>query len=263
MCTATIIPAEGGGFRVVMNRDELRSRPRALRPAAIDLDSGVRAAWPTDALAGGTWVAASDRGLVLGLLNGNPRPYPALPDEATLVSRGMLIPGLISAPGPRQAMADLRAMDLSRIAPFRLVAVGQGLIADAVWDARRLRIARREMRPMCYVSSGLGDVLVAPRLRLFKRWIARFGVSSQAQDAFHEHRWPRRPEVSVMMERDEARTVSVTSIEVREDGSARMRYRDDSGSCAISLTASERDNDRRGEARVERASREVGGRAAC
>ena len=103
MCTASIIPLQSGGFRVVINRDELRSRPNALRPTALELENGVRAAWPTDAQAGGTWVAASDRGLVLTLLNGNPTPFPQLPPEEELVSRGLIVPSLIGSESAEQA----------------------------------------------------------------------------------------------------------------------------------------------------------------
>ena len=38
----------------------------------------------------------------------------------------------------------------------------------------------------------------------------------ERQQAFHAHRWPDRPEVSVLMTRRDARTVSRTAIEVTE-----------------------------------------------
>ncbi len=78
MCTVTVIPS-GAGFRLVSNRDELRTRPPCEAPKVRTLESGARAIWPADRLAGGTWIAASDRGLALTLLNGNPADPVALP----------------------------------------------------------------------------------------------------------------------------------------------------------------------------------------
>ena len=237
MCTASIIPLQSGGFRVVINRDELRSRPNALRPTALELENGVRAAWPTDAQAGGTWVAASDRGLVLTLLNGNPTPFPQLPPEEELVSRGLIVPSLIGSESAEQAATRISRLDLLHYAPFRFVAADSRVIADAVWDRSRLRVTRRAMRATCFVSSGLGDAQAGPRLGLFRRFMARQGASAAAQDSFHAHRWADRPEISVMMSRAEARTISVTAVEVSGvDGVVTMNYRDDAGESVVNLS---------------------------
>lgn len=241
MCTATIIPLQGAdGFRLVMNRDELRTRSPALRPAAIELESGIRAVWPTDADAGGTWIAANDRGLALGLLNGNPEPAPSLPPRETLISRGLIIPSLVSCEEAREVIRGVQMLDVHRYAPFRLIAADRSVIADAVWDGLRLRVSQCAMRPVCFVSSGLGDRVVAPRLGLFRRWLARHGATVPAQDAYHEHQWPDRPEISVKMSRRDARTISVTSVEVShadrtQPADIRMRYRDDLGECEVRL----------------------------
>jgi len=49
---------------------------------------------------------------------------------------------------------------------------------------------------------------------LFARQVIGVGSSASAQDAFHTHQWPDRPEISVFMERSDARTVSRTRVEV-------------------------------------------------
>jgi len=67
---------------------------------------------------------------------------------------------------------------------------------------------------VCLVSSGLGDTLVRPRLELFDQEVLNPGVTPARQDAYHAHRWPDRPEISVAMERAAARTVSRTIVEV-------------------------------------------------
>ena len=48
--------------------------------------------------------------------------------------------------------------------------------------------------------------------------------------------WPERPEISVWMSREDARTVSVTSVELGAGGAARMVYRDDGGEREASLS---------------------------
>lgn len=247
MCTLTIIPLRGlddqkpSGFRVVTNRDESLARPPALPPAVTTVRA-VRAAWPVDALAGGTWVAASERGLVLSLLNLNLVPPPALPPARELVTRGAVIPALMDAAGAAEAAARLADSDLAPFAPFRLVAVDRHTIILARWDRAAFTIVRRPLTAACYVSSGLGDHTVAPRLALFEGWFAGSRPTPEEQDAFHEHVWADRPEISVRMSRRDARTVSTTAVEVVHAGDATlvaMDYRDDAARTRVEVAGGE------------------------
>jgi hypothetical protein len=225
MCTVTIIP-RGGGVRVAVNRDESPRRALVQPPSVVEVgggaSAGVRASWPVDVRSGGTWIGASDGGLVLAVLNGNPRPMPPLPPADRLVSRGLIIPGLIAARGACEACERLAGSDLAVHAPFRLIAADRGEIHDAVWDGRVLRRSRAAVGAVCYASSGLGDEVVRPRLDLWRRWVVERGATAEAQDAFHRHAWPDRPEISVMMVRDGARTLSVTVVEAPARGAVRM-----------------------------------------
>jgi uncharacterized protein with NRDE domain len=230
MCTLSIIsvpqanwPRGPIGLRVVANRDEERDRPAALAPRWRPLDQNqargaTRAIWPTDPLGGGTWIAAADSGLVLALLNLNLEPEPFLPPG--LLSRGLVIPRLIASRGAAAAMAALNHFDLDRFAPFRLVAAeapGEGhspRILEARWDREELTLAPAAHAPACFVSSGLGDSRVQRRLAVFEELVVQAGLTPQAQDHFHLHVWPDHPELSVLMSRPEARTVSITTVEV-------------------------------------------------
>ncbi len=241
MCTVTVIPlaVEGdkrpggrGAFRLVTNRDESRRRAPALPPQHVRLAGGIEAVWPVDPTGGGTWIAGSTRGLVLAATNINPRPAVAGNGRAGRSSRGLLIPDLIDAARAPEAIARLHTMDLSVFPPFRLIAVDGVAIVAAVWADEVLRIAERALGPVCYVSSGLGDDVVADRLPLFDAMLTDQGPTPAMQDAFHRHRWPDRPEASVLMSRAEARTVSTTIVEVREaavGAMVLMDYRDDAG----------------------------------
>ena len=241
MCTVSIIPFPplhgrgigGAGFRVVTNRDERRDRPEATPPSWLRLpgEGDRRAIYPLDPEGGGTWVGASDRGLVLCLLNANPVPYPALPPADELTTRGLIIPRLIGSPDSPAVMAALEGMSVRRFAPFWLLAADlcedEVRVIRAYWDRESLRIDEIPRGPVCAASSGLGDACVQSRLPLFDRLVAP-EPTAEAQDAFHRHVWPDRTEVSVMMSRGDARTVSVTTVEVIRSGSGApavsMRY---------------------------------------
>lgn len=209
MCTVSII-SRPSGFRLVTNRDVPRTRSASEPPT---WRSGMqRAIWPTDPDGGGTWVGASESGLVLCLLNLNPEPAPDL--DTTLTSRGVIIPDLIDEGDARRAMDTLAGWDLTSFAPFRLVAAdileGAVRILEASWHDEF--VWREHSVPACFVSSGLGDSKVLPRLPLFDECV-RDG-DTIAQDLFHRHRWPGRPEISVLMSREDARTVSITTVDL-------------------------------------------------
>lgn len=235
MCTVSIISLGGAsaGYRLVTNRDEQRSRAPAIEPVWHEVGSGgarTRVIAPRDPVGGGTWVATTEQGLTLCLLNGNLEPAPELP--RVLRSRGELIPALVGLGGVRRVAEALAEMDLASFAPFRLVGVqpssadepagvgerragdSSALVIDLFWDRRLLGARIHERLPLCFVSSGLGDSRVQPRLPLFDELVGR-DPTPALQDAYHAHVWPDRPEISVRMSRSDARTVSTTVIVVR------------------------------------------------
>jgi len=119
------------------------------------------------------------------------------PHRAVVIEPGLPQPGLIRRDRPRVAV-------WSRTGPE----AGSWTLGSA---------------PGVWVSSGLGDDRVGPRLGLFERVVGNSALDPEAQDAFHRHRWGDRPEISVLMERAEARTVSITTVEVAGDR-VRMGY---------------------------------------
>lgn len=229
MCTVTIIQLDGGGFRLVTNRDESPDRAREIPPAWRGYVRGEhRGIWPIDGRAGGTWVAAAEHGLALAVLNGNPRPTPTPPRRSERLSRGVLIPRLIGQPTASEAAAALGEFELDRFQPFRLVGVdgvAGGRVVDTVWDGRTLTTIELGPAPICFASSGLGDHLVRCRLPLFEEMVVGPGATPEAQDAFHQHRWPERPELSVLMDRGVARTVSITRVEATPGDAGRFEVR--------------------------------------
>ncbi len=205
MCTLTVINLKTGedkpGYRLVMNRDELRTRSRALPPEWREVE-GVGAIWPVDPDGGGTWIAAAQTGLTLALVNSFPEPMPKLPAEP--ISRGLIIPRLIASEGIEGVVGAFEGVEVERFAPFRLVAVDLAEGEDGI-----------EPR-IVVVDWNREEVAVEE------------GLSVAAQDRFHAHRWGDRPELSVLLDRELARTVSVTTVEclVEADEPISMDYRE-------------------------------------
>jgi hypothetical protein len=212
----TVVPTRVGSVRVAFNRDESRTRAAARAPHAQR--TGRRTALlPTDPVSGGTWLAVNDAGLVLAVLNGNPPDrLPATPKPAR--SRGALIPDLLTCDSPAAALHACERLAYPEFAPFRLVLVGQGVVADVRWDGREHMIMSRLSggTPLMFTSSGLGDHLVeGVRRELFDHLFASGPETWQAaQDTFHQHRWPGREHLSVNMSRATARTVSHSVIDL-------------------------------------------------
>lgn len=216
MCTVTIVPGSAGqspAWRMACSRDEQHGRAPASPPQANRFD-GVQALLPIDPSSGGTWVGVNEHGLALTLLNYNLPEPPTGRDR----SRGEVIPALLSASSVDEVLSLAGRIERQRMMPFRLVACdGQRLM---LWRGtepiQQAELSQWDQRPVMYTSSGLGDHLVEPpRRELFDAW---FGDEPsgylQEQLAFHRHRWPGREHLSVSMAREDARTVSYTTVDV-------------------------------------------------
>ena len=169
MCTVTFLPLPGGGYLLGSNRDERADRPPARPPEAWDAGA-ARALAPVDAAAGGTWLAADDRGRSLCVLNGD-RGLVESRDDAP--SRGLLVRALMEDPTPDGVWRRLEARAAEgalRENPFKLLVAAPGedgapAAAEVVeWDGREL--ARRPCpAPGVVVSNGFDAEGVAERRR--------------------------------------------------------------------------------------------------
>jgi hypothetical protein len=212
----TVIPLASGAVRIAFNRDEARARAAGLAPRVRPFGSR-RAVLPTDPVSGGTWLAVNDAGLALAVLNVNPsdsaRGAPKPPR-----SRGEIIPALLERETPSAALSACELLTYRDFAPFRLVLIGHGVVADVRWDGREPMVMSRLIggAPHMFTSSGLGDHLVeGARRALFDEMFADGPHTWEAaQYSFHRHRWPGREHLSVNMSRDTARTVSHAVIDL-------------------------------------------------
>lgn len=229
MCTVTLIPLAGAttdatGFRMVCNRDEARTRAAAFPPAIFQLGS-LSAIYPIDPRSHGTWIAVNEAGIALTLLNIHPPGWREMLADPSRGSRGQIIPSLLDA----DSLDDVQAR-IARLAPtaypaFRLLAIDESDLIDAVSDGRRVAIERRARGSNAWLfsSSGLGDELVEPpRRRLFESMFTS-GDLADAQAAYHRSSWSTHPELSVCMRRPDACTVSQTIVDVSPEY-VRLRY---------------------------------------
>jgi hypothetical protein len=203
--------------RLAFNRDELNTRPAALPPRVYPFGRH-RAILPIDPAGGGTWIAVSDAGLALALLNVNSTQQ--MGPNIAQQSRGSIIPALLGCNSQATAAQAVLALDPAAYAPFRLVVVDHTGLVELRCDGRDLDLGPHTSlaSPLLFTSSGLGDALVeGPRRRSFDRYFAHpYGLFAR-QDAYHRSSWSDRPEVSVCMRRDDARTVSHTVVTLRAD----------------------------------------------
>lgn len=222
MCTASWLTRDGV-LRLHFNRDELREREPALPPQASD-GPGGRWIAPRDGRAGGTWIAASERGAVLALLNRSDGVRPS-----SAASRGLLIPELLAAGDAAALVATLGRRDLTPFAPFRLLGLWHGQSAGVVagWSGVALDVAPLDAAAGLLCSSSLGDERVtATRGGVWRRLQATAApLDAAAHRAFHRDHSPAASAWSVCMHRDDAQSVSFTAVELGRD-EVRLDYHD-------------------------------------
>jgi Transport and Golgi organisation 2 len=221
-------------LRVVCNRDERRTRTRALAPTIFQIgDRSVL--MPIDPEGKGTWIAANDAGLVFTLLNvtdvallGHGRRGPALSARSAGArkSRGEILQATARATTLNGAQNAVQSLPADDYLPFRVVVWSEHDMLEMVSDGRGYRVGHGPLHSaVLRTSSSLGDACVTGlRQALFERLLCQI-LTPAAQDAFHRHSWSDRREVSVLMSRPDARTVSVTTIELYQDR-VEMAYHD-------------------------------------
>ena len=228
MCTATWFPKRGG-FELFFNRDERLTRLPALAPRE-EISGGVRYLAPTDADAGGTWIAVNEFGLCLALLNAWQIEVP--PPPQGFRSRGELVRGLAPCRGPAQLREEIARWDLKRLQGFSLLVLWPGHEPLRLgWDGASLE----ESSPRPPLVSSSRDAVEALRQRRmsFARFCASEGIVAPdkieqqraAFEAFHRSREPEPGPWAVCMQRDDARTVSASHVDVGTDAVS-FRYAD-------------------------------------
>ncbi len=241
MCTTLVLAGPPGHVLMLGNRDELRTRAPAIPPTSPSED-GLRAIFPVDADALGTWTGVNAHGLALSLLNNYQADAVHAP-ELPILSRGILTRDLLDARDLDEVAARVEARPdlLARVRPFVLTAAravpdAPARAALVTWNGVALSHTTVAL-PILQISSGFdlpgvtttrtdevaplqaspwsGDLDHALELS------AAFGSPHAEPDAY-----------TLFMRRDDARTVSHTLIAVTPD-SAHLVYRGVPDGCAL------------------------------
>lgn len=244
MCTVSWRHEEDG-YLLFFNRDERRLRGKALPPRPAESSSGMPYLAPIDPDAGGTWLAVNAGGTTLGLLNhyAADRVWRHRRSSATeridgrslaeassgdteaphpeTVSRGLIIPQLVSATDPDEIRTELgRLVESRSYRPFVLLAVFDrpGIGAHRhVWDGAALRSDEGIAAPLSSSSFETDRVVGGRRARFPDLHGLDPAEAERRMEAFQRGHEPFRGPESVCMHRPDARTVSLSRIEVRRD----------------------------------------------
>lgn len=221
MCTLTWRPAEGSGYDLFFNRDELDTRAQEVPPVLVTGTHGGRLAAPRDGPGGGTWLALNDRGVVLALLNHYPESaWRSLPSAPPRPSRGAVCWNVENARSATEAVAQVTAHHRAEFAPFHLIALdADGGGAWRSWDGEQWTggPAPRFLTSSSYRTREI-------EAERAERWRRLQPSTREAMEAFHWSHEPESGAASICMRRSDARTRSVIHVTVRPDR-RRLSYR--------------------------------------
>jgi hypothetical protein len=134
---------------------------------------------------------------------------------------------LIAHPTLTSAIDVALALSPREWQPFQIICVQGNEFAILTSDRCRITLLRHSLHePILCTSSSLGDTVVeGARGALFQRLVraAPRARWRRGQYRFHRHWWRSSPELSVLMSRADARTVSRTTVDV-SGRVVRMRY---------------------------------------
>ena len=133
MCTLTYLPKSDFGYFLTSNRDESVNRKIVIEPTVYE-HGLVKVIYPKDSQAGGTWLAASDNGFTLCLLNGAFVKHVSEPPY--LRSRGLVLLDFFDFNDPK---VFAQMYNFKGIEPFTLVVISDfGLLTELRWDGKEI-----------------------------------------------------------------------------------------------------------------------------
>lgn len=209
MCTLSVVTRDNG-YLLAMNRDERISRGVAEQPAQMRAGE-LTAIYPRDG-EGGTWIAVSDCGVALALLNWHEAPS----KEIKRRSRGLVIPAAIQSSSAGGVQQSLAGMDLNGTLPFRLVGVfpSEGKICEWRWNQQVIDAQAYPWASRHWFSSGLSDeqARVQRSAVCAEAWCEAGAGSLPWLRRLHASHANGPGAFSVCVHREDARTLSYTEV---------------------------------------------------
>ncbi len=213
------------------NRDERLGR--AAEGWAIRGPAGApRHAAPRDALAGGTWIGVSARGVFAALTNYH-APFEWYPDPDRR-SRGEIVPLALAAPTAGAAREELSAAPAERWNPFHLV-VADALSAFLWWyDGERSGLV--DLAPGLHVVTERSATGECPRGALVRTRWPLDGSPERIRELLSLHAGAVAPEAATCIHRDPVYgTRSSTVLRLAGDLGASQLLASDGPPCAAPL----------------------------
>ena len=225
MCTLSWTYHNDGHYEVHFNRDEQRSRLAAIEPQSFVIDD-VNCIMPIDSVGGGSWISTNQYGVTICLLN----YYQGQTPLGLLTSRGLVVKMLASSESSGAVRKRLSQMKWMSFAPFTLVCFDLDSfehVQSWIWDGQKLQSAAVSA-PVVSAAKFFQEAREY-RTNLYEK--LRVATNENSLGAhFHLSCDKDYPHLSPLMSRDDARTVSFTSVSVCAD-KQEMHYQsiDDTG----------------------------------
>lgn len=228
MCTVLFLQGPAGHFILAGNRDEMRTRDRAL-PPIVDERGPYQLLYPVDATAGGTWIGANTHGMAATLLNHYQDAQSFRPVEP-VQTRGELVREVLQSPTIDVAYDILMAKraQLPHIRPF-ILAVAKldehGIMQgwQAHWDGQTLHRDTFDS-PNLIISSSV-RLHEATQKRTEQLEAIQWNEDDEVIHAAFAQDDGEATFATVCMSREDARTVSHTLIRI-DPNTLHMTYFD-------------------------------------
>lgn len=225
MCTVSFVPTASGLYLTSSRDEQPHRRPRS-QAAWHTMPNGAHLYYPTDAGAGGTWMAARPQGDVLILLNGAFEKH--VPQPPYRRSRGLVFLELFQTADTMLAFANY---DLQQIEPFTLVLWQQQQLCELRWDGEKKHAAILPATvPHVWSSATLYNAdMRARRQQWFAHWCQQHLATASWQDVwnFHLHAGDDDTTMNIRMKRPNGiETISISSVQLLPDGSCHFQFAD-------------------------------------
>ena len=223
MCTITFIPKSDEDFILTSNRDEAPGRNTF--PPRVYEEEGVELLYPKDAVAGGTWIGASERKRVVSLMNGGFIAHER--KEFYGKSRGVVVKDFLKTEDLKLLLKDY---DFSEIEPFTAIIMEwekKLKLFSVVWDGEKLHESEEPLLPQIWSSSPLyPNDLKSKRETWFSEFLdSNPNTSANDMLSFHKTAGDGDLNSDLIIDRGFVRTKSITQIVKDKDG-IKMRYED-------------------------------------
>lgn len=181
--------------------------------------------YPKDAVAGGTWIGASERKRVVCLMNGGFVAHQR--KEFYGKSRGVVVKDFLKTKDLKLLLKDY---DFSEIEPFTAIIMEwekKLKLFSVVWDGEKLHESEEPLLPQIWSSSPLyPNVLKSKRETWFSEFLdSNPDTSANDMLSFHKTAGDGDLNSDLIIDRGFVRTKSITQIVKDKDG-IKMRYED-------------------------------------